>query len=34
MNQLVAEGIFMKDEGAEIVFSDTTVVCVPDKNKE
>lgn len=33
MQQLVDEGIFAPDEAAEITFSDTQFVCVPDNGK-
>lgn len=31
MRQLVDAGIFAPDEAAEITFSDTQFICVPDK---
>ena len=33
MQQLIAEGTFAENEAAEIVFSDMTVVRVPDKDE-
>lgn len=33
MRQLVDEGIFSPDEAAEITFSDTQFVCIPDNGK-
>ena len=34
MQQLVGEGIFAPDEAAEITFSDTAFVCIPDKEQK
>ena len=30
MRQLVAEGILAPDEAAEVTFSDTAFICIPD----
>lgn len=30
MQQLVKEGIFASDEAAEVTFSDTAFICIPD----
>lgn len=30
MQQLVIEGIFSPDEAAEVTFSDTAFICIPD----
>nr|WP_306449804.1 hypothetical protein [Odoribacter splanchnicus] len=34
MQQLVTEGIFSPDEAAEVTFSDTSFICIPDKEQE
>lgn len=34
MRQLVTEGIFSPDEAAEITFSDTAFICIPDTEQE
>lgn len=34
MRQLVTEGIFSSDEAAEITFSDTAFICIPDTEQE
>lgn len=33
MQQLVTEGIFFPDEAAEVTFSDTAFICIPDKEQ-
>ena len=33
MRQLVDAGIFAPDEAAEITFSDTQFICVPDNEQ-
>lgn len=33
MQQLVSEGIFTPDEAAEVTFSDTAFICIPDTEK-
>lgn len=30
MQQLVSEGLFDSDEIAEITFSDSTILCIPE----
>lgn len=34
MQQLVAEGILAPNEAAEVTFSDTTFICIPDTGQE
>lgn len=34
MQQLVAEGIFAPDEAAEVTFSDTAFICIPDTEQK
>ena len=34
MQQLVSEGIFTPDEAAEVTFSDTAFICIPDTEKQ
>lgn len=34
MQQLVTEGIFSLDEAAEVTFSDTAFICIPDKEQK
>ncbi len=34
MQQLVTEGIFSPDEAAEVTFSDTAFICIPDKEQK
>ncbi len=34
MRQLVSEGIFSSDEAAEVTFSDTAFICIPDTKQE
>lgn len=34
MQQLVTEGIFFPDEAAEVTFSDTAFICIPDKKQK
>ena len=34
MQQLVTEGIFFPDEAAEVTFSDTAFICIPDKEQK
>lgn len=34
MQQLVTEGIFSTDEAAEITFSDTAFICIPDTEQK
>lgn len=34
MRQLVTEGIFSPDEAAEITFSDTAFICIPDTEQK
>ncbi|GAA6256168.1 hypothetical protein F070042J6_20200 [Bacteroides sp. f07] len=34
MQQLVTEGIFSPDEAAEVTFSDTAFICIPDTGQE
>lgn len=34
MQQLVSEGIFAPDEAAEVTFSDTAFICIPDTEKQ
>lgn len=34
MQQLVAEGILAPNEAAEITFSDTAFICIPDTEQK
>lgn len=34
MQQLVSEGAFAPDEAAEITFSDTSFICIPDTEQK
>lgn len=34
MQQLVKEGILAPDEAAEVTFSDTVFICIPDTEQE
>lgn len=34
MQQLVAEGIFAPNEAAEITFSDSAFICIPDTEQK
>lgn len=34
MQQLVSEGIFTPDEAAEVTFSDTAFICIPDTEQK
>jgi len=33
MQQLVSEGLFSPEEVAEITFSDTQFICIPDNDR-
>lgn len=34
MQQLVSEGIFVPNEAAEITFSDSAFICIPDTEQK